>query len=94
MLATISMTDLCKKSLTDKHVQNTLLTPFPSRSGSAPSQTSNAGSIRQSGCSMSPESAGGLAEIKQSAVQTPCALKALEAQRRSDGERNRWITFF
>ena len=42
---------------------------------------------------MSPESAGGLAEVKQSAVQTPCALKALEAQRRSDGERIRGITY-
>ena len=42
---------------------------------------------------MSPESAGGFAEVKQSAVQTPCVLKALEAQRRSDGERIRWITY-
>ena len=41
-----------------------------SRSGSAPSSDST---IRQSGCSMSPESAGGLPAVQQSAVQSPCS---------------------
>ena len=49
-----------------------------SRSGSAPTSDST---IRQSGCGMSPESAGGLPAVQQSAIQSPCSQQ-------SGGERD------